>query len=102
MEVCENRRCVLQNVKLVDNVKKLAAKKNVTAVKMALAWLQQQVQLKMCQSMSVEPFCMFRQHAGLQAHVPYVTSQCADHCIHLCLVWFGEQMIAHTYAFQGD
>lgn len=34
---------MLQNLKLVENVKKLAAKKNVTAGQMALAWLQHQV-----------------------------------------------------------
>ena len=33
----------MQNLKLVENVKKLAAKKNVTAGQMALAWLQHQV-----------------------------------------------------------
>ncbi len=37
---------MLQNIKLVENVKKLAAKKGVTAGQMALAWLQHQVQLK--------------------------------------------------------
>lgn len=42
-----------QNIKLVDNVKKLAAKKKVTAGQMALAWLQHQVQCKTCQAMSV-------------------------------------------------
>ncbi len=35
--------CAMQNLKLVENVKKLAAKKNVTAGQMALAWLQHQV-----------------------------------------------------------
>ena len=34
---------MLQNLKLVENVKKLAAKKHVTAGQMALAWLQHQV-----------------------------------------------------------
>ena len=44
---------MLQNIKLVDNVKKLAAKKNATAGQMALAWLQHQVQCKMCHATSV-------------------------------------------------
>ena len=34
-----------QNLKLVENVKQLAAKKNVTAGQLALAWVQHQVRL---------------------------------------------------------
>ena len=41
--VC-GKDCMLQNMKLVENVRKLAAKKGVTAGQMALAWLQHQVQ----------------------------------------------------------
>lgn len=44
---------MLQNIKLVENVKKLAAKKGVTAGQMALAWLQYQVQCHICT-------CLFR------------------------------------------
>ena len=45
---CQHLRVfTLQNLKLVENVKKLAAKKNVTAGQMALAWLQHQVPRKL-------------------------------------------------------
>ena len=59
----------MQNLKLVENVKMLAAKKNVTAGQMALAWLQHQVTTgsSVCQSaccmqaLSV-PGCMRKSH----------------------------------------
>lgn len=40
--------------------------------------------------------------ANMQAHMPCFVSQWFDDCIHLCLVWCGELMIAHTHAFQAD
>lgn len=60
-------RCALQNIKLVENVKKLATKKNVTAGQMALAWLHHQV----AQELHVPGFlCMSLVGAYLHAHVP--------------------------------
>lgn len=37
---------MLQNIKLVENVKKLADEKGLTAGQLTLAWLQHQVQYK--------------------------------------------------------
>lgn len=50
---------MLQNIKLVENVKKLAAKKNVTAGQMALAWLQHQVLQKFAHVSCPGVLCMF-------------------------------------------
>ena len=49
---------VLQNLKLVENVKKLAAKKNATPGQMALAWLQHQVCMFKMRHLTVYCLCV--------------------------------------------
>ena len=59
----------LQNIKLVENVKKLAAKKNATAGQMALAWLHHQVALRAAHASCPGAQCMFCVCAYLHAHM---------------------------------
>lgn len=66
---------MLQNIKLVENVKKLAAKKNVTAGQMALAWLHHQVLQKTTHASCPGALCMFCIGAYLPTCLPWVCNE---------------------------